>query len=217
MKKQKSKEYSEKTNFSGKVQFEFGFGLSYTDFTIDAEEAKVVKRDRETFIEIDVSVKNCGTSYAGKEVVQVYVESPQGKLGKPAKVLAAFKKTKELQAGESEHLTISFPVHSLAFYDDGGVTGHPSSYVLEAGKYNVFVGNSVRNLVNINIGDMSSFELEALEVEEQLEEVLAPTMSLKRMMPSRQKEDGTYELTYVDTPKQKVSLGERIEIGVRRC
>ncbi|MFA9557695.1 glycoside hydrolase family 3 C-terminal domain-containing protein [Evansella sp. AB-rgal1] len=194
-----------------RVQYEFGFGLSYTDFTIDAEDATVVEVQGEKHIELDVTVKNSGESFAGKEVVQVYVEAPQGKLGKPAKVLVAFKKSKLLQVGESERLTIRFPVRSMASYDDGGVTGHPSAYVLEAGKYNVFLGNSVRNVTRVSVDGKRSYEVERLEIVEQLKEALAPTESLKRMMPGHQKEDGSYELTYLNVPKRRISLMERIE------
>ncbi|MBU9711203.1 glycoside hydrolase family 3 C-terminal domain-containing protein [Evansella tamaricis] len=199
------------TFFPEKVQYEFGFGLSYTDFSIDSEEARLIEKNGKTYFEIQVSVKNTGTNFSGKEVVQVYVEAPQGKLGKPSKMLVGFKKTKELQQGDSEQVTISFPVTSLASYDDAGVTGHPSSYVLEAGEYKVFVGNSVKSLVQVDVDGKSAYSLEELKVVEQLEEVLAPTESFKRMMPGRPKGDGTYKVTYVDVPKQKVSLAERIE------
>ena len=110
-----------------RVQFEFGYGLSYTQFEIKPEEAKLSVKEGAQYIEIGVTVKNIGTVYAGKEVVQVYYEAPQGKLGQPAKALAAFAKTKELQAGESQHLIVGFPVHAMASYDDAGVTGHPSA------------------------------------------------------------------------------------------
>ncbi|MDZ7543569.1 beta-glucosidase, partial [Clostridium perfringens] len=108
-----------------KVQFEFGFGLSYTQFRIEPDEAKLTVSEGEQYVEIGVTVQNIGTDFAGKELVQVYCEAPQGKLGRPAKALAAFVKTTELQTGESQHLTVSIPVRSLASYDDAGVTGHP--------------------------------------------------------------------------------------------
>ena len=113
-----------------RVQFEFGYGLSYTTFLAQHEEAKSVSKDGETYIEVRVNVTNSGTTYAGKEVVQVYYEAPQGKLGQPVKALVAFGKTGLLQPGESELLTISFPVHAMASYDDAGVTGLPSAYVV---------------------------------------------------------------------------------------
>ena len=88
-------------------------------------------------------VKNTG-DVPGKQVVQVYAEAPQGKLGKAARSLCAFKKTAELQPGESEAVEIAFEIAKLASYDDSGVTGHKSAYVLEAGTYNIYTGACVR-------------------------------------------------------------------------
>jgi len=194
-----------------KVQFEFGYGLSYTEFEIKPEEAKIVTKDDEKYFEIEVAVKNIGTSYAGKEVVQVYYEAPQGKLGKPARILAAFDKTKLLEPGETQCLTISFVVNSMASYDDGGVTGHASCYVLEGGEYNLYVGNSVKKAAKVEVEGKSSYLVETLQVIEQLEEALSPTEDFTRMKPGIRNEDGSYEITYAEVPKQKISLAERIE------
>ncbi|WP_410771271.1 glycoside hydrolase family 3 C-terminal domain-containing protein [Fontibacillus sp. BL9] len=194
-----------------RVQFEIGFGLSYTQFDIKLEEAKLFTKEGQTYIEAGANVTNTGTVYAGKEVVQVYYEAPQGKLGQPAKALAAFGKTKELQPGESQRLILSFPVHSMASYDDAGVTGYPSAYVLEAGTYRIYAGSSVKNLVEIAVEGQRGYVVESLQVVEQLEEALAPTESFTRMKPGARKEDGTYELTFVEAPKRKISLAERIE------
>ncbi|WP_054954837.1 glycoside hydrolase family 3 C-terminal domain-containing protein [Paenibacillus dakarensis] len=193
------------------VQFEFGYGLSYTQFEIMPEEAKLTVKDGEQYIEIGVIVKNIGTTYAGKEVVQVYYEAPQGKLGKPAKGLAAFGKTKELQPGESQHLIVSFPVSSMASYDDAGVTGQPSAYVLEEGAYRLYVGTSVKNVEAINIDGQQGYVVETLQVVEKLQEAMAPTEDFTRMKPGARKEDGSYELTFTEVPKRKISMAERIE------
>lgn len=194
-----------------KVQFEFGYGLSYTEFEIKHKEAKIVTKDEEKNFQIEVIVKNIGTKYSGKEVVQIYYEAPQGKLGKPARVLGAFDKTKLLKPGETEMLTISFPVNNMASYDDGGFTGNPSCYVLESGEYNFYVGNSVRNAVKVRVEGQNGYLVEELEVIEKLEEALAPTEDFKRMKPGIRNENGTYEITYVEVPKQKISLKERIQ------
>ncbi|MGM1048874.1 MAG: glycoside hydrolase family 3 C-terminal domain-containing protein [Bacillota bacterium] len=194
-----------------KVQFEFGYGLSYTQFEIVPEEAKLTVKEGEQYVEIGVTVKNIGTTYAGKEVVQVYYEAPQGKLGQPAKVLATFGKTKELQAGESQHLIVSFPVATMASYDDAGVTGQPSAYVLEAGTYRLYVGTSVKNVEEIGIDGQNGYVVETLQVVEQLQEAMAPTENFTRMKPGARKEDGSYELTFAEVPKRKISMAERIE------
>lgn len=194
-----------------RVQFEFGYGLSYTRFEVKPEEAKVITKDGEAYIAIEVNVSNTGTAFAGKEVVQVYYEAPQGKLGQPAKALAAFVKTRLLQPGESQRLTVSFPVHSMASYDDAGVTGHASAYVLEAGTYRLYVGTSVKALAEVGVEGQSGYSVEALQVVEQLQEALAPTESFTRIHPGVRKADGSYELTYAEVPKQKVSMAERIQ------
>ncbi|KZS46487.1 beta-glucosidase [Paenibacillus glucanolyticus] len=193
------------------VQYEFGFGLSYTEFEVALEEAKRTVKDSEESIEVRVNVKNTGSTYAGKEVLQVYYEAPQGKLGQPAKVLAAFGKTRELQPGASQQLTISFPVHAMASYDDAGVTGRPSAYVLEAGIYNLYVGTSVRSVEPIGMEGHSGYVVDTLRVVEQLQEAMAPTESFTRMKPGARKDDGSYELIFEEVPQRKVSMADRIQ------
>lgn len=194
-----------------KVQFEFGYGLSYTSFKVEPEAAKLITQAGESYAQIDVTVTNTGTTYAGKEVVQVYYAAPQGKLGQPAKALAAFGKTKVLQAGEAQRLTVSFPIHSMASYDDAGVTGHPSAYVLEEGTYRFYVGTSVKALAEIGFEGQKGYVVDALQVVEQLQEAMAPTESFTRMKPGAQKEDGSYELIAEEVATRKVSMAERIE------
>jgi len=193
-----------------KVQYEFGFGLSYTEFEIKPRDARRIIKDGEEYLECEVTVNNIGDRFAGKEVVQVYFEAPQGKLGKPARVLAAFKKTKLLKPGEEECLTIAFPVRRMASYDDVGVTGYPSAYVLEAGEYRLYVGNSVRKAQRIGVEGKDGYPVESLRVVEQLEEALAPEEEFERMKPGARRESGTYELTYEKVPLRKTSLAERI-------
>lgn len=124
----------------GRVNYEFGYGLGYTDFAIDDTEA--CRQGEEIVVRCRVS--NTGHR-PGKEVVQVYFSAPQGKLGRPAKELAAFVKTEELAPGGSERVELRFPLTQMAAYDD---LGHvcASAYVLEEGEYRFFVGNSVRQV-----------------------------------------------------------------------
>jgi len=194
-----------------KVQYEFGYGISYTNFDITRVEAKLVSQAGVDSIEISAAVTNTGNQFTGKEVIQVYYEAPQGKLGQPVKALAAFGKTKELQPGETQTLTVNFPIHSMASYDDGGVTGYRSAYVLEAGTYKLHVGNSVKNTVNIRLEGQDGYVQETIQVIEQLTEALAPTEKFTRMAPGSLKEDGTYELISVEVPTQQISLAQRIE------
>ena len=115
-----------------KALFPFGYGLSYTDFSITPgevceEKGKVI---------VKASVRNSGR-FAGKEVAQLYVSAPQGKLDKPFQELAAFAKTEELQPDETAELTLSFELKDLASYDE-----EHASWILEAGDYVLRLGNS---------------------------------------------------------------------------
>lgn len=186
-----------------KVMFEFGFGLSYTDFEMETVD---VKEDEE-YIVLSTKVTNIGDKYSGKEVVQVYYEAPQGELGKPAMVLGAFKKTKTLAPGESETLEIKLSKNSMASYDDSNATGHKSCYVLEAGDYRIYVGNSVRENVFVY-----TYQLDELKVVEQLSEAMCPNDdNLTLLKPGARKADGTYEETYVPSQKPTVDMAKRIE------
>lgn len=185
------------------VMYEFGYGISYTDFAIETVSA-TAEGDR---ICIEVKVTNTGDTYAGKEVVQVYYEAPQGKLGKPVRQLAAYQKTEKLAPGQSQTMKITFEINSMESYDDSGVTGNKSCYVLEAGEYNIFVGNSVRN----NTLELT-YKLDELKVVERLSEVACPNDdNLEIMKPGAKKADGTYEITYIPSQKPTVDMAKRIE------
>ena len=126
------------------VLYPFGFGLSYTDFALGKAETALAG----TSLTVTVPVTNTG-SLPGKEVVQVYVSVPWGKLDQPYQTLAGFAKTKELAPGETQSVTVSFRLESLAGYDT-----EAAAYVLEAGKYIVRVGNSSRNTVPAAVVEM---------------------------------------------------------------
>ncbi len=123
-----------------KVQYPFGYGLSYTDFSVEYLSAE----ESETEFQFTCAVQNTGTQYSGKEVVQIYLEKPCGVLGNPARALAGFAKTKVLAPNARETLRITVPKTALASYDDRGVTGFCSAYVTEAGTYRVYLGTDVR-------------------------------------------------------------------------
>jgi beta-glucosidase len=193
-----------------KVLFPFGYGISYTTFRIEPEEARLIERDGEKRISLGVTVTNTGTAYAGREVVQAYFEAPQGRLGRPARELAAFAKTRCLKPGESERLALEFPVRRMAAYDDGGATGHRSAWVLEAGVYVLHVGTSVRDAAPVRFDGGDGYVVPEPVVVEQLEEALAPTEPFRRMKPGARKADGTYELTDEEAPTRRASLAGRI-------
>lgn len=194
-----------------KVQFEFGYGLSYTTFDIHPIKANTLLLDGKKHIEVKVNVKNTGNLFSGKEVVQLYYSAPQGKLGKPSKVLVGFAKTDLLAPGEEQLLTLRASFDQLASYDDSGVTGHKYAYLLEEGDYLFFVGNSVKNNQQITVDELASYSVSQLEVVSQLEQALAPRQNFTRLKPGVKKEDGTYTLSYEEVPTQSASLKQRIE------
>lgn len=124
-----------------RVMYPFGYGLSYTTFAFDNA---VLQADGDTLCAC-VDVTNTG-DVAGREVVQIYSAAPKGALEKPAIELRGYHKTKELQPGETEHVCVKLRVADLASYDADGVTGHPAAWVLEAGDYTVYAGQSARVL-----------------------------------------------------------------------
>ncbi|MGN0432404.1 MAG: glycoside hydrolase family 3 protein [Lachnospiraceae bacterium] len=192
-----------------KVLYPFGFGLSYTTFDWDIVKAGMSGEGKESVVEISVCVKNTG-AYAGKEVMQVYVEAPQGLLGKPRRELVQFAKTKCLQPAESEEMTLRIPVTRFASYDDGGITQNKSCYVLEAGEYRFYVGNNCRNTKEALCGGKAPFSLNELLVTEKLTEASAPVQAFRRMKPSVGR-DGIYEVTYEPVPLRTIDLAKRIE------
>ena len=124
-----------------KPLYPFGFGLSYTDFLL-SEGSFTLSGSR---AEAGVKVTNVG-AFCGKEVAQVYVTPPEGKLKKPYQSLAAFAKTAALAPGESEQLSLSFDFSELASYDESS-----SAYVLEEGEYVVRLGNNSVDTVPVAV------------------------------------------------------------------
>lgn len=193
-----------------KVLYPFGYGLSYTTFSLEAgiaeEETGGKASDnaiREAEREITVSVKVTNTGKVpGKEVAQVYCQAPQGVLGKPLRSLCGFGKTGELAPGEAEQLQIRIPWSRLASYDDGGATGHKSCWVLEAGTYGFFVGTDVRSATQAG-----SLTLEGLKVVKEAEEACAPVTNFDRMRPE-QVESG-FQGGYEAVPLRTGNPGDR--------
>ena len=185
-----------------KVLYPFGFGLSYTEFS----RRVTYTAASGTEIGLRVLVKNTGAA-PGKDVVQVYVEAPQGKLGKAARSLAAFQKTQLLAPGEAEELTFEICLKDCASYDDGGVTGQKSCYVLEAGEYHFYVGGDVRSA-----GLACTADITELTVTERCTEALAPVTGFDRLCPMRNG-DGSFREGYVPAPLRTADLSARIRQG----
>ena len=185
-----------------KVRYPFGYGLSYTKFEITCTDVRreAGKAAGKTVITVDV--KNTGT-YAGKEVVQIYGRAPQGALGKPSRVLLAYSKTELLKPDETETIVFEIRDDQLASYDDSGVTGHRSCFVLEAGTYAIYAGTNVRGAEEV-----VSFDIEGMIVVKQCREALAPVQAFKRIKPEIG-EDGHAVITREDVPLATILPEER--------
>ncbi len=130
------------------VRYCFGYGMSYTDFSIQAGSIRTLDlcggqtnaADKAIGIAVEAKVTNSGSVYSGREVVQIYVSCPQGKLPKEYRRLAAFAKTDLLAPGSSQKLTISFALEQLASYCEAC-----ASWILEGGTYGIWMGSSLND------------------------------------------------------------------------
>jgi len=186
-----------------KVLYPFGFGLSYTTFSMEADGFSYAENQ----VSFVMKVTNTG-SVAGKEVVQVYAKAPLGKLGKPARVLIDFKKTKELMPGECETLTFAIPTSVFASYNEVSTAGMPVGWVLEAGEYTIYAGGNVRDAYAVG-----SFTLDELQIVEECRNALAPTTAFKRMKMTAANEHAeaacVYEIAMEEVPLRVVSPEEK--------
>lgn len=161
-----------------KVVYPFGYGLSYTDFCLETSDIW----EDEGKVNLFVKVTNIG-KLAGKEVVQVYVEAPSGKISKPARVLCAYAKTEELKPGESGTLSLEIDKSKMASFDDFGKI-EKSAWVLEKGEYKFYVGTSVRDAFELDF----TVTYDKDEVVEKLASRVAPSELQRRMLA-----DGSFE------------------------
>ena len=129
-------------SFHVEPAYPFGFGLSYTDFTVQSAGVSLDK----TVVQVRANVCNTGSVYSGAEVAQLYISAPNGHLHKEYQQLAAFEKTGILAPGARQELMLSFDLRTVASYreEDG-------DYVLEPGEYVLRLGNSSRNTVPVGV------------------------------------------------------------------
>ena len=170
------------------VVYPFGAGMSYTEFSLEDTEFSYSG----DVVTVSVTVKNTG-KVSGKKAVMLYAEAPQGKLSKPARVLAGFTKTGCIPAGESEKVTIVAPKRTFASFDDDGRTGLGTGFVLESGEYNFFLGSDIRTAAKAG-----SFTLDKTELLEALEVALMPNKPFTRL--TAVKTEAGYEKAYEDAP-----------------
>lgn len=169
-----------------KVNYPFGFGLSYTNFDIKTTGAEC----KDGVITFKVQVTNTGAR-PGKEVVQLYYSAPQAILHKPARELAAFAKTKEIMPGQSEMLELQVKVNDMKSYDDTGKI-KDASWVLEKGEYSFYIGANVRDAVKADY----TYELAENVVLETTGHKVSPVRAMERIIS-----DGTREAVKPAEPK----------------
>lgn len=172
-----------------KVLYPFGYGLGYTEFEISAN---TVEKSNDKFI-FNVSVKNMGNTI-GREVVQLYLSKPCGKLGNPEKILVAFVKTAELKSGESETIELIVETNQLASYDES-----KSAYIIESGKYEFFLGKSIRENEAVFTFEQAEDEIDCQCVQasapiENLEVMSAYEYNGKRIIKNRKARTKEYNL-----------------------
>lgn len=191
------------TTFGKPVAHSFGYGLSYTQFKIETRETAFHTESQ--LLTMEVTVENTGLR-DGKEVVQVYVKQPDGELEKPGKQLVFFTKTKELKPGEKEIISVQIPANHMVSYNE-----KTAAYIMEAGEYIVYSGNSVEAL------QCGSFHLAETSVVKQVTNLLTPPQELKLLSKWNEKEtypageyskviEGAKDFTPVRTMKKYPAL-----------
>lgn len=185
-----------------KVLYPFGYGLSYTTFALRNIPAERRAETGASRTVIRVSISNTGT-VPGREVVQVYVKAPQGKLGRPLRQLAAFQKTCMLKPGETEEMEFDIRDTVFAAYDDSGASGYKSCYVLEPGVYEFFAGTDVRRA-----SYAGCMEIRELTVTEVCRQSAAPVRSFRRMKPAVS-ERGQVLVSWENTPLRTGAMAAR--------
>lgn len=157
----------------------FGFGRSYTDFSLQIDGVEAAG-DR---VQVRATVQNTGSVYAGKEVVQIYYSAPQGRMDKPYQELAAYHKTSLLKPGESEAMILTFAIKEMASYSEAD-----AAWVLEKGDYVIRVGSSAGNT------EVAAVLTLAEEVKTQIGKNLFPLdIQLKEIKPDTTAAKTAYE------------------------
>lgn len=166
-------------SFGVEPEYCFGFGRSYTDFSLQIDGVEAAG-DR---VQVRATVQNTGSVYAGKEVVQIYYSAPQGRMDKPYQELAAYHKTSLLKPGESEAMILTFAIKEMASYSEAD-----AAWVLEKGDYVIRVGSSAGNT------EVAAVLTLAEEVKTQIGKNLFPLdIQLKEIKPDTTAAKTAYE------------------------
>lgn len=191
------------------VLYPFGYGLSYTEFDIYDSAIRVSGKGKDVKLLFTCKVKNTGTKYSGREIVQLYVEKPGNGMGRPARELVGFVKTRKLDCLEEEAIQMEIPVYGIASFDDSGISGYRNSYVLEAGAYHFHVGANVRDTKEVPVDGAASWQIDTTLLIEEHVEALAPEEHFERMK-ALYNEEGEASPEYEAVPTRTENLKERI-------
>lgn len=176
-------------SFGIPVKYCFGYGLSYTDFKLETVSAAASAE-----VKVNVKVTNTGSTYRGKEVVQVYMSAPAGELEKEYRRLCGFAKTSDLAPGESETVSICFPAYQMASYDAAS-----AAWVLESGVYGLWVGNC---LADSSLAAL--FVLDEKKVLTKLEHICPLQQTLTELSLAKEKRQARYEAYVAQGRSQNV-------------
>ena len=177
-----------------KVKYPFGFGLGYSKFNksfINAVEGEDV-------LTFTFNTENT-SDFCGKDVLQLYVSQPQGKLGKPAKVLCGYAKSDSLNNGEAQKIEITVPLYYIVSYDDSGKSGYKNCYILEKGNYDFYLGNNVRDCDRVY-----TLSVPETKVIAKHEQVCAPIEGFNKIVPTEK--SGNLTVDYEKTPVSEENL-----------
>jgi beta-glucosidase len=156
--------------FHIKPAYEFGYGLSYTDFTYADLKLSATKFDNT--LTATLTITNTGKT-PGKEVVQLYLSAPTTKIDKPAEELKAFAKTNLLQPGQSQTLSFTLSANDLASFNTAA-----TAWIADAGKYTLKIGAS-----SLDIKQTAAFDLSKIIIVEKVHKVLAPQTPINELKP----------------------------------
>ena len=197
-------------SFGVEPAYPFGYGLSYTDFSIHSAGISVDGRT----VTVKATVTNTGTYFTGKEVAQLYVSAPNGALHKEYQSLAAFAKSDTLAPGQRQELTLSFDLGCIASYREAD-----GAYVLEAGDYILRLGNSSRHTVPVGVLTLDrevivSCHANICPVEKSFEELKAsafPAEKLADGLPHMIIDTNAFETVVYTYEKPSVCVDERVQ------
>ena len=193
-------------SFGINVEYPFGYGLSYTSFSLSDQKLEVNGGN----ITVEVTVKNTGDRFSGREVVQVYSAAPQTSIKKEFKKLTGFKKTGLLKPGESETLKITFTSKDIAVFDE-----ESGGFIVEKGQYGIFAGNSsadahIIGVLQVNDTAVIEHTDHILPLQDQVDEIERPDAVIEKLTQKWKEEaKNLTPAVFVPAKEEKAKEGRR--------